>query len=151
MIRPLLKTGDLVMRVKPNDGKVYRVVRMIVNKRERRKLRLTGSVVSSSEGFVDVYVQDKEGRSFNIKRRDLWRIPNQPRDKAALSKANPQTRYPHPPQMMSAGFHSPEYEDQMARRREMDRIAAEQRINKAEGRNMFPKVMGTSRCNLSKW
>lgn len=82
MIRPTLKKGDLVKLVKERDeGKMYRVQRMTSSPLERRRLGMRGQVVSSSEGFVNVFVIDTTGTMFNFKRRDLWRVPNQPRDK----------------------------------------------------------------------
>jgi hypothetical protein len=82
MIRPTLKKGDLVKLAKEHDeGKMYRVQRMAINPLERRRLGMRGRVISSSEGFVDVFVMDTAGTTYTFKRRDLWRIPNQPRDK----------------------------------------------------------------------
>ena len=81
--RPQLRKGDLVKRKKPNDdGKMYRVMRMeSPPRRELRKLGMIGRSISSSEGFVLVWVKGLDGALQCFKRRELWRVPNQPRDR----------------------------------------------------------------------
>ena len=86
MKRPSLKNGDLVKRKKPHDdGTMYRVVCKRTNRIEKLKLGLRGRKITSHEGFVDVYVMGLNGERHVFKRRDLWRVPNQPRDKKTKS------------------------------------------------------------------
>jgi len=83
MNRPLLKKGDLVKLKKSLDnGKMFRVFAVSVeNKKERCALGFRNTPVPTSEGFLTVHVVDTQGETYNFKRRDLWRVPNQPRDK----------------------------------------------------------------------
>jgi hypothetical protein len=88
-IRPALHKGDLVRRKRPHDdGTVYKVTRITVDRIERRKLGLRGRTVTSSNGFVNVHVVDKLGTRSLFRRRELWRIPNQPRDKHKLRRSD---------------------------------------------------------------
>jgi hypothetical protein len=81
--RPLLNIGDLVKlnkRVNTNQhDKMFRVLRITGSLKECRKLRV--HTWSSGDGFADVRVIDEQGQTYNFKRRQLWRVPNQPRDK----------------------------------------------------------------------
>ena len=82
MTRPKLRNGDLVKLKKPyDDGKMYCVVDMTVDRAEKRKLGLNRRVIYSSEGFVDVSVMGLDGILQTFKRRQLWRVPNQPRER----------------------------------------------------------------------
>lgn len=84
MKRPELHRGDLVKRKKPHDDNtMFRVVMLTTRRSECRRL-MPGKHVNSSEGFVDVRVVDKNGMQSMFKRRQLWRVPNQPRDKKPL-------------------------------------------------------------------
>ena len=85
--RPALLKGDLVRRKRPHDnGTVYKVIRMTVNLIERRKLRIRRA--TSSDGFVHIHVIDKAGTHSTFRRRELWRIPNQPRDKHKMRRVD---------------------------------------------------------------
>lgn len=84
--RPLLRRGDLVKLKKPYDnGTMFRVTRITVNNIERRRVIGYVGHVTTSEGFIDVHVVDKDGTKHAFKRRDLWRVPNQPRDKVRVT------------------------------------------------------------------
>lgn len=77
--RPELERGDLVKRKKPNDdGTMFRVIKITAPRKDRRKLGLRG-YPPTSEGFMDIVVADIHGCQQVFKRRDLWRVPNQPR------------------------------------------------------------------------
>jgi hypothetical protein len=81
--RPQLSKGDLVKRKKPyDDGTMYRVVNIFAPIVERMKLGLSRrGRLPSSEGFLDIRVKDLQGNYYTFRRRELWRIPNQPRHK----------------------------------------------------------------------
>lgn len=83
MNRPALCRGDMVKLRKPlDDGTMYRVMSMTVSQVEKRKLGLhRRSRVTSREGFVDVTVMGLDGKQRVFKRRQLWRVPNQPKHK----------------------------------------------------------------------
>jgi len=83
MQRPALRRGDMVKRKKPHDdGTMYRVLSMTIPRMEKRKLGLRRyDRVTSQEGFIDVTVRGLDGKRRVFKRRDLWKIPNQPRDR----------------------------------------------------------------------
>jgi len=92
MTRPRLKKGDLVKLhknryttpaqeagVKLNT--MYRVMNITFNIEECNKLRVRRRWQNSSEGFASVVIQNTAGTMFSIRRRLLWRVPNQPRYK----------------------------------------------------------------------
>jgi len=82
--RPKLYRGDLVKRKKPNDdGQMYRVISFRAPLVERKKLREHRKIRDiTDQGFVNVTVQGLDGVTQTFKRRDLWRVPNQPKMKA---------------------------------------------------------------------
>lgn len=92
--RPSLKKGDLV-RLHKNKGagdQIFKVISMSIPRDEARKLSRSGTPTNrtSSEGFVQVTVRDKNGCIFCFKRRELWRVPNQPKKKGT-PLLNPET------------------------------------------------------------
>lgn len=84
-MRPPLKKGDLVRRNKPyDDGQVFKVVRFQQPTRiDRLKLRKSNTPykLDLSDGATQVWVIGKDGFGVWFNRRDLWRIPDQPRYK----------------------------------------------------------------------
>ena len=82
-LRPQLKIGDMVKLARPaHSDKMYRVANMYSNPMEQRKLRIRTRNVRNlgGEGYLDLAVIDENGVTSTFKRRDLWRVPNQPRD-----------------------------------------------------------------------
>lgn len=81
--RPPLYIGDLVkfnrkyQGYREYFGKIFRVVAIRMERSERRKLGLRS--ISSSDGACNVMLIDRGGFSTTVKRRFLWRIPDQPR------------------------------------------------------------------------
>lgn len=86
MKRPELRVGDLVRNKIPRPpfgSKMFRVVRIEVPEDEKMKLGFhRRTTITSREGFVLVFVEDKSGARYMFRRRDLWRIPNQPLQKS---------------------------------------------------------------------
>lgn len=81
-IRPLLHRGDLVKltkRYSNENDKMYRVLRWESSALERKKLHIHKP--DTRNGFVNIKVVDAQGETYTFKRRQLWRVPNQPRDK----------------------------------------------------------------------
>ena len=81
-VRPVIRVGDLVKKKQPfDDGKMYKVINVTAPKVDRCRLGLRRTAINTSEGFLVVVVQDKEYHTFTFRRRELWRVPNQPRNK----------------------------------------------------------------------
>lgn len=90
-VRPTIKIGDMVKRKKPHDsGLMFRVVQISVDpvdlrkylgRWEARRVRPGQIRHMGHEGFAWIHIQGKSGETWKVRRRDLWRVPNQPRDK----------------------------------------------------------------------
>jgi len=85
--RPQLIRGDLVKLTRKassahaiDPDKMFRVYNIGSTHKEWEKLGRP-KPSDSSEGFWVVRVRDNQGNRFQFRRRELWRIPNQPRDK----------------------------------------------------------------------
>jgi hypothetical protein len=86
-IRPALMIGDLVMVKKipgRRDRHTYRVVSMTASYEEARAVRIglgprRAPRVPTNDGIVKVTIADREGNTREMRRDDLWRVPNQPK------------------------------------------------------------------------
>jgi len=108
--RPALRKGDLVRINRRNPPRelltyggngdmngIFRVVSMTIPDLDAvrlgfgsvgtRKRRRAGKI-TSSEGFIEVTITDKDGRRFCVRRRELWKIPteSQPRHRRRPKK-----------------------------------------------------------------
>lgn len=84
--RPLLVRGDLVMLNKSrmafglNKRQVYKVVGFPRMPRSEKR-KLGNPNLMTSDGVTYVRIIDSSGFKSLVRRRDLWKLPNQPRHK----------------------------------------------------------------------
>lgn len=89
-IRPPVRVGDLVKLKNDHSDKMYRITNISLNMTDRSRYginkiygrRAKVKHIPGSEGCLTLSLMDKEGnRLTNVSRRNVWRVPSQPREK----------------------------------------------------------------------